>query len=177
MRRLALTPPGDRPGIEIPRALLRGAAAGLAGTAAMAALQLGVRRLRGQPLGTAVPRTWEDEPAPARLAKQAAEAVGEGRRLTKRHVPLVTTVMHWAYGTAWGALYGIAAEQLRPSPFVGGVALGAGAWMAAYAELVPVGVYEPPWRHPLDELALDLGYHLAYGFGVAGAFAALERAD
>ena len=32
-----------------------------------------------------------------------------------------------------------------------------------------------PWRYPARELALDLGYHLAYGLAVAGAFAALDR--
>jgi hypothetical protein len=56
-----------------------------------------------------------------------------------------------------------------------GVALGAGVWAASYAELVPLGVYEPPWKVPPDELALDLSYHLVYGVAVAGVFAALDR--
>jgi hypothetical protein len=153
----------------------RGVVAGLAGTAAMTALQLAVRKARGQRLDTPVPRTWADAPAPAQLAKKAAEAVGKGRKVTKKDVPLLTNVMHWGYGISWGAAYGALAHAARPDPRVAGPLLGLGVWAASYGELVPLGIYEPPWRYPVSELALDLGYHLAYGTAVAGAYAALER--
>ena len=52
--------------------------------------------------------------------------------------------------------------------------LGASLWGAAYAELAPLGIYEPPWKYPPQELALDLSYHLVYGVGVAAAWAALD---
>src|SRR5581483_1824201 len=157
-------------GIELRGALLRGAAAGAIGTAAMTVLQLAVRRAQGKRLDTPVPRTWDEAPAPAQVVKKAAEAVGEGRRVAKRHVPLLTNALHWSYGTTWGLGYGFAAHVVRPrNPLAGGLALGVAAWAAAYAELVPTGIYEPPWRYPASELALDLGYHLAYGLGVAGA--------
>jgi len=153
----------------------RGLVAGLAGTGAMTAVQLGVRWARGQQLGTPVPRTWAHAPPPAQLAKKAADAVGEGRRLTKKQVPLVTNALHWLYGTSWGVAYAFAARAAEPSPVAGGAVFGTGVGASAYAELVPLGIYEPPWRNPPAELALDLSYHVVYGVAVAAAYAALDR--
>jgi hypothetical protein len=63
---------------------------------------------------------------------------------------------------------------MRPDPVAGGLAFGTGVWGAAYAELIPLGIYEPPWKVPKRELAIDLSYHLVYGLAVAGAYAALD---
>jgi uncharacterized membrane protein YagU involved in acid resistance len=156
-------------------AVVRGLVAGIAGTAAMTASQLAVRKARGQPLDTPVPRTWADAPPPAQVVKKAADAVGKGRRITKQDVPAVTNAMHWSYGVTWGIAYGLAARYLRPNPVGGAVALGAALWAASYAELVPLGIYKPPWQYPLSELGLDLSYHLVYGGGVAAVYTALER--
>jgi hypothetical protein len=156
-------------------AVVRGVLAGAAGTAAMTAYQLAVRRARGQRLDTPVPRTWADAPAPARVAKRAAEAVGHPRAVTKKDVPRVTTAMHWGYGVAWGVIYASATRGSRPSPLLGGAVLGAAVWAAAYAELVPLGIFKPPWEYPASELGLDLSYHLVYGAAVAAAYAALQN--
>jgi hypothetical protein len=153
----------------------KGVAAGIAGTAVMTVYQLAVAKLRGQPLATPVPHAWSEAPPPAQIAKKAAIALGRGNRITREDAPRVANVMHWLYGTAWGAFYGAVARSAGPTPLAGGVAFGTGVWGAAYAELVPLGIYEPPWRYPAKELALDLSYHLVYGVAVAIAYAALER--
>jgi hypothetical protein len=150
------------------RSIGKGVAAGLAGTTVMTAYQLAVAKLRGQPLSPPVPHRWADAPPPAQVAKKAADAVGQGRRLTREDVPLLTNVVHWLYGAGWGAAYALLG---RPP----GAAFGAGVWGAAYAELVPLGIYEPPWKYPAKELALDLSYHVVYGVTVGQAFAALDR--
>jgi uncharacterized membrane protein YagU involved in acid resistance len=155
--------------------LLRGVVAGVAGTGVMTGYQLAVAKLRGKPLATQVPHRWADAPAPAQAAKKIADALGQGRRFTRDDVPLLTNVMHWLYGVTWGAVYSAAAGRSEPDPVAGGLAFGAGVWSASYAELVPLGVYEPPWKYPAQELALDLSYHLVYGMAVAGVYAALER--
>jgi hypothetical protein len=157
------------------RTLGRGIAAGIAGTAVMTAYQLAVAKLQGQPLATPVPHRWADAPAPARVAKKAADAVGQGTRFTRQDVPVLTNAMHWLYGVSWGTLYGIAAGSRGAGPVEGGLVFGAGVWGASYAELAPLGIYEPPWRYPGKQLAVDLSYHLVYGLAVAGAFAALDR--
>jgi uncharacterized membrane protein YagU involved in acid resistance len=156
------------------KALFRGVVAGVAGTGVMTGYQLAVARLQGKPLATPVPHRWADAPAPAQVAKKTAEAVGQGRRLTREDVPLLTNAMHWLYGIAWGAVYGVAAGAAKPDPVGGGLAFGAGVWGASYAELVPLGVYKPPWKYPPKELAVDLSYHVVYGLAVAAAYAALD---
>jgi hypothetical protein len=157
------------------QALLRGVAAGVAGTGAMTAYQLTVAKLQGKPLSTPVPHRWSDAPAPAQVAKKVADAVGQGRRFTRADVPSLTNAMHWLYGVSWGALYGLAGARARPGPVVGGLAFGTGVWSVSYAQLVPLGIYRPPWKYPPQELVLDLSYHLVYGLAVAGACAAFER--
>jgi hypothetical protein len=140
----------------------------------MTAGQLVVAKLRGRPLSTPVPRTWAEAPAPAQAAKRIADALGKGRKLTKKDVPWLTNALHWGYGVGWGAGYGLAAAVSAPS-VARGAAFGAGVWAASYAELVPLGIYQPPWEYPPQELALDVGYHLVYGLGVAAAYAWLDR--
>jgi uncharacterized membrane protein YagU involved in acid resistance len=140
----------------------------------MTSYQLAVRRARGEPLGTPVPRTWGEAPPPAQVVKKGADALDRGRSVTKQQVPLLTNLVHWLYGASWGAAYGLAARSLRPRPVAAAAALGSSVWATAYAELVPLGVYKPPWDYPPTELALDLSYHLVYGAGVAAAYAALE---
>jgi hypothetical protein len=68
----------------------------------------------------------------------------------------------------------VAAGKAHPDPVGGGIAFGTGVWGAGYAELVPLGVYKPPWKYPAKELAVDLSYHVVYGLAVAAAYAALD---
>jgi hypothetical protein len=161
--------------MRLARSIALGTLAGVAGTGVMTACQLAVAKLRGESAAPGVPRTWEDAPAPAKVVKKAAEAVGEGDRITKKDVPLVTNAVHWLYGITWGAVYGAAVGGRQVDPVAGGAVFGTGVWAAAYAELVPLGISEPPWRSPAKEVAIDLSYHLVYGLAVAGAYAALER--
>jgi uncharacterized membrane protein YagU involved in acid resistance len=158
-----------------PLAAVRGLAAGVVGTALMTAYQLAVRKARGQRLDTPVPRTWAEASAPAQLVKKAAELAGKPRAVTKKDVPRVTNLLHWSYGIGWGIVYGVAARARGIRPVTGALGFGAALWVASYAELVPLGIYEPPWHYPPKELGLDLSYHLVYGAGVAAAHAALER--
>jgi hypothetical protein len=166
-----LTHGGDAPFVK---SLLRGIVAGVAGTAAMTAYQLAVAKLQGKPVATPVPHRWADAPAPAQVAKKAADKIGQGRRFTREDVPLLTNAMHWVYGVSWGAFYGVAAGSRHPDAFGGGLAFGTGVWGASYAQLVPLGLSKAPWRYPPEEMAVDLSYHLVYGLAVAGAYAALS---
>lgn len=151
-----------------------GLAAGAGGTAAMTAAQEAVGWIRSGKSSTVAglkePRTWADAPAPARVAKKLL-----GRRVTKRQVPALANALHWGYGVGLGAVYGLAQSRLRLHPVAHGTIFGSAAWALQYATLPPLGVYEPPWKYPPRSLAVDLGYHLAYGLGTAGAYTALSR--
>jgi hypothetical protein len=115
----------------IARSLGRGILAGAAGTAAMTAYQLAVRKGRGERLDTPVPRTWEDAPAPAKVAKRLTELLG--RPITKQQAPLATEVMHWLYGVSWGAIFGLVARDRELGPRRAGLLFGIGVWAAGYA--------------------------------------------
>jgi hypothetical protein len=55
-----------------------------------------------------------------------------------------------------------------------GLLFGAGVWGASYVALVPMGIYEPPWRYPAATVAFDATYHLVYGEAVAAAYAVFD---
>lgn len=171
MRRAKVTPLG---------AAARGIAAGLAGTAAMTASQEISSRLQASGDESDGGRAqkpddpWEEASTPAKLARRVIEGVFR-RDVPPEWIPALTHGMHWSYGTGWGAVYGMLHETRRPSSRLrAGLAFGAGVWAMSYVELIPTGLYEPPWRYPASQVAFELSYHLVYGIGVAGAYAALE---
>ena len=75
--------------------------------------------------------------------------------------------MHWACGTSWGAMYGVLQGTTDTPILRTGATFGTGVWAMPYAQLSPMGSYEPPWKYPFNELALDLSYHLVYGITAA----------
>jgi hypothetical protein len=147
------------------RRIALGLAAGIVGTAAMTAWQELLPRLTGdQGDGE------DEEPAPAQAARKLLGALGIEPPAS--WTPYLTQAAHWTYGIGWGGVYG-AVRRRDDYPLPVGLGFGLGVWAASYAQLVPLGIYEPPWRYPAEELAEDLSYHAVYGLGVAGAYAAL----
>ncbi len=164
-------------------ALGRGLLAGVVGTAAMTAWQMWSAKLQeGQDeSGEAPPAPspepedpWESASAPAKVAKRIGEGVFQ-KDVSPDLIPVLTHAMHWGYGTGWGTVYGLAAGSAqRPSRLRDGLLFGTAVWVMSYVQLVPMGLYEPPWKYSPKDLAVDLSYHLAYGAGVAGGFRVLE---
>ncbi|HKO22247.1 MAG TPA: hypothetical protein VJX91_06290, partial [Candidatus Eisenbacteria bacterium] len=128
-----------------------GLAAGVAGTAVMTALREGTAYAKGKG-GESFkePRTWSEAHAPAQLAKRGAR-----RADREAPGPLVTAAMHWAYGSALGAIYGAVQSRLRIHPFIHGTLFGTAVWGLSYAVLTPAGISEVPWRYPARESAAD----------------------
>ena len=112
---------------------------------------------------------WQQAPVPAQVARKLANVVGIDP--DPKRIPLLTNVMHWSYGTGWGAIYG-----LLPKRRGTGLLFGAGVWAMSYVQLVPLGLYEPPWKYSASQLGLDLSYHLAYGVGAEAGDALITRA-
>jgi hypothetical protein len=129
----------------------RGAAAGLAGTSWMTAVQE-ISGPSGESDGLP---SWDDAPAPAQVARKALRAIGVEPR--RKWIPFLTHAMHWAYGTGWGIVYTLMRGRRTSGTIREGVALSVAVWGASYAELVPLGIY-----------------HLAYGIGVVTAVDALK---
>jgi len=62
------------------------------------------------------------------------------------------------------------ASRAGQRPLRDGLVFGTAVWAASYAQLVPMGLYQPPWKYEPSELALDWSYHGAYGAGVGIAY-------
>ncbi len=164
-------------------AVARGVVAGVVGTAAMTGWQELSARLmssgdeqdaRGEQ--TEPPDPWEQASAPAKLAKRIGEGVF-GREVSADLIPVLTHGMHWGYGTAWGGVYGLLAGSASGgAPVRRGAIFGTGVWALSYVQLVPTGLYEPPWKYAVKDMAMELSFHVVYGVGVAAAFAGVRRA-
>ena len=157
-------------------AVTRGLIAGVTGTALMTAWQeLSAKLISSDEEESSEEPSdpWEEAPAPAKVAQRFVKGMF-GKDLSAESIPVATNAMHWGYGTGWGIVYGLVAGTRGRSRLGGGLAFGTAVWLASYAQLVPMGLYEPPWTYEPGELALDLSYHLAYGAGVAGGYAAVS---
>lgn len=84
-----------------------------------------------------------------------------------------THAMHGGYGTGWAAVYAIGAAGARSGPLRHGLLFGTAVWATSYLQLVPMGLYEPPWKSAPKDIAMEVG-HLAYGLRVASTFRVLN---
>ncbi len=165
-------------------AVTRGLAAGVAGTALMTIAQELSAKLQaadddqsdaaqgGGDERDADP--WQQASTPAKVARRISEGVF-GHEIPADRIPLLTNATHWGYGTAWGAAYGLLAGTFGSS-MRRGLAFGSGVWVMSYVQLVPMGLYEPPWKYAPKDMALEVSYHLAYGLGVGAGYGLLARA-
>jgi uncharacterized membrane protein YagU involved in acid resistance len=152
----------------------RGLVAGAAGTGAMTAAQeLAAPPEAGEAASDGAD-PWGQAPAPAQAARRVLAAVF-GRPVSPSRIESLTHATHWLYGIGWGVVYGLVQETAVARPLRHGLLFGAGVWGASYLQLVPMGIYKPPWRYPPRMLALDASYHLVYGSFVVGAYDTLER--
>lgn len=81
---------------------------------------------------------WENAPDPGKVAKRELEGF-TGRELPDRWAWPLSTAMHWGYGSAAAALYGIVAGSLRQSSPLYGLPFGAAVWAAGYVVLPEAG--------------------------------------
>jgi hypothetical protein len=155
-------------------AVVRGLLAGAVGTAAMDTF-LFVRYRQGG--GKERPEewessedvsSWEDAPAPAQVGKRLFEGLFEVE-LPPTRARLVNNVMHWAYGTFNGALYGIVAGSLRKRRLDYGLPFGGLVFAGDYVILPAAKLYKPIWEYDAKTLAKDLTGHLVYGLATAAA--------
>jgi hypothetical protein len=116
--------------------------------------------------------SWEDAPAPAQVGKRIVEGFLQ-RELPSSRAALTNNIVHWLYGAAWGAAYGVVAGTLGARRALLGLPFGASVWTSGYVALPLAKLYKPMWEYDARTLAKDLSAHLAYGLGTAGSFALL----
>lgn len=142
----------------------RGLVAGAAATAVMTAAQNAYYKATGS----------QGSSTPGEVGRRVVEGVF-CRQVSPEQVsgPL-TTGVHWAYGTALGVPYALVAGSLTArSALAHGIGAGVGVWASSRVGMVAMQLAPPPWQDPPSMLAMDLGFHLVYGFTAATVFRAL----
>jgi len=144
---------------EVASAVGRGLFAGAAGTAAMTLSSTLEMKLRDREGSTA--------PADAAgkvLGIQPRDPAGKAR---------FSNVVHWAYGTGWGAVRGLIGAAGLTGPAATGAHFAA-IWPSALVMLPALGVAPPPWKWGATELGVDALHHLVYVTATSVAYAALS---
>lgn len=137
-----------------------GMAAGFAGTAAMTASSSIEARLRGRP-----PSTSPAQAASRVLGVAPVDERGEAR---------FNNLVHWGYGTGWGAVRGLLAAVGLRGPVAGAAHLAA-VWGGEQVVLPATRVSPPATEWDSTEVAIDLWHHAVYAAATSLAYAWLER--
>ena len=139
--------------------MLAGAIGGLAASWIMPHFQF----LLAHALGHAHPHEGQDEDATVKTAQKISMAVkrhGLSAEGKKTAGPLV----HYAYGTGIGALYGGLAQRYKTTTSGFGSAYGAAAWVLGDEVAVPVlGLGKKPGETPASQHFQALAAHVVYG--------------
>jgi hypothetical protein len=120
--------------------------------------------------------SWEDAPAPARVAKRLLDDV-LGHEVPARYARALNNATHWAFGLAAGAGYGLLLGSRRRGEVWYGLPFGATMWASGYVVLPLLGVYQPIWKYDLETLGKDLSAHLVFGTATAATFSLLARKE
>jgi hypothetical protein len=87
------------------------------------------------------------------------------------------TLFHFGYGATWGAIYGMAEEQLEPHPLVGGAALGALIYAITFTRwggAVQTQVERPPEVRTRRMTFVAASVAMTYGIATAYATRAMK---
>jgi hypothetical protein len=87
-----------------------------------------------------------------------------------------SNVVHWSYGTSWGAVRGLLHAAGIDGP-TASMAHFAAIWGSAQVMLPALDVAPPPWDTEPKEIAIDAFHHAVYATFTGLAFAALQRSS
>jgi putative membrane protein len=142
------------------KGVVAGLAGGLVASWTMNQFQALVSRATN---GSSQQSASDDENATERLAQTLAEKTID-RRLSKKEIGVAAPVVHYAYGTLMGGVYGAAAERSTGWQPLTGAAYGALLWAAGDELAVPLlGLSRPSTEFPIGTHVQALAAHIVYG--------------
>ena len=144
---------------EIAAAVGKGLFAGAIGTAAMTASSTIEQKARGRKAST-TPGDAVEKVLPIEIDEEEKESV--------------SNMIHWAYGTAWGAPRGLLAVLGLSAP-AATVAHFAAVWGGALVALPRLRAAPPVKEWGAREIAIDAWHHGIYALFTAAAFSWLDR--
>jgi CBS domain-containing protein len=168
---------------ELLETTAKGALAGLAGTAVMTIAMKNAPSLM-EKLGFSQPMAARQQPSGGiqqeeptqKLARQVGEKVLH-TPLKQEQKEIAGQTIHWGYGAAWGALYGLTQSQLPGSLHLQGLLLGGLVGAVATAAVPALDLAPAPTEQPPEQTAMNLALHLLYGWVTAATFAALTNSS
>jgi putative membrane protein len=105
----------------------------------------------------------EQEDATVETAKAISEGIF-GHELKESEKRPAGAVVHYAFGTVTGGLYGAAAEMAPQVTTAAGLPFGAAFWLVADEIVVPaLGLSKGPTEYPASTHVYALASHLVYG--------------
>lgn len=115
---------------------------------------------------------------PRRVVQRGEELVGDPNALTGREENRVTTITHYGYGSAAGAVYALLREHVLPrgAGALAGAGYGLAVWAAGYAGWLPLaGIRQGTVRDRPRRWLNPILSHLAFGVSVAVMHRALRH--
>lgn len=137
----------------------KGLAAGLIGTIAMTISSTTEMHLRGRP-GSAAPAT------------AASKVLGIATFTSAEAEARFSSLVHWAYGTGWGAVRGLVGTVL--SPRTADVAHVGAVYGTEHLMLPALEVAPPATEWGANEIAIDGLHHLVYAAATSLAYRWLD---
>ena len=154
-----------------------GAIAGVAATAAMGPLTTFLSKRQPQ-----AAKRQEQEvnaragtPPTVKVAEKAASTLG--KTLPAHRHSLAGKVVHYGFGTFWGAALGAVSAGWKPLPPGSGVALGILLWLSMDEGALPaLGLSGKPRESPRETHTRGLASHVLYGVVLDRSLALLQGA-
>jgi hypothetical protein len=140
----------------------KGLFAGAVGTAAMTVSSTLEMKLSGRPA--------------SQTPAQAAEAVLQVEPKDEESEARFSNLVHWGYGTGWGAVRGLLASAGLSDPAATAAHLGL-VWGAEQVVLPTLDVSAPVFKYGGKATATDLLHHVVYATATGLAYAYLDRSQ
>jgi hypothetical protein len=144
--------------MSIQRNWLRGATSGFFATFCMSALMLLARKLAPTPK------------LPPRKILEAAVRGTPARGANATEIKLASTLAHFAFGAAAGALFGTAQTRLKGSKVVQGIGFGLLVWAVSYKGWIPaLGILPQAEKDEPKRARTMVAAHVVYGAALGAA--------
>jgi uncharacterized membrane protein YagU involved in acid resistance len=136
--------------------MIKGAVAGLLATVPMTLFMRAAWRL--------LPRR-EQYPLPPRLiTTQLVRQVQPPQRIDQDNLTALTLLLHFLFGAAMGAIYGVIEGKVRLNEPVKGTLMGTAVWSGSYLGWLPLlGILTPATEHPKRRNVLMIVAHFIWG--------------
>jgi putative membrane protein len=148
---------------KVYKGLIAGAIGGLAASWIMPRFQF----LLAHALGHTDPHEGQGEDATVKTAQRISSAL-LGHELSAEEKKTAGPLVHYAYGTAIGALYGGLAQKHQTTTLGFGSAYGAAAWFGDEIAVPALGLGKKPTEIPVSQHFQLLAAHLVYSITLEG---------